>query len=295
MELAPQLWNWYAVFFYTMGAVLSLAGGLVFAVLACHWLYLCAKNIESQPTPAALIPAILKLSAFQALILGAVMVPLGLIVIYYLSSALIWKLAPTPVEAPPLDFGSGSFEAQIASMATLLLNLFALAGLIAGAIFGLCRYWARRLKPSEGSWGFPQRFVWAYFHESVGVGVALMLIACPVIWYFLYNMALLLMVVFPAVRHELPRIALPQAEQFYIRGVELVGGGLIVILFLPAVGLLLRGMLLRWRYTFENQFLRLILIRTLKFSVIGCCCWLGGLAMYYLADTILQGLARVSF
>ena len=79
--------------------MLALASALVFAVLTCHWLYLCAQNIESQPTPAALTPAVLRLSVFQALILGAFVVPVGVTVIYYLLSALIWSLSEPESES----------------------------------------------------------------------------------------------------------------------------------------------------------------------------------------------------
>jgi hypothetical protein len=116
-----------------------------------------------------------------------------------------------------------------------------------------------------------------------------------VIWYFLYNTALLLLVVVPAVRHELPRIALPNVENYFIRGLELVGGWLIVVFFLPAIGLGLRGLSLRWRYTLENLFLKVIFIRSLKFSLIGFCGWLGGLAMYFLAESFFSGILRVTF
>jgi hypothetical protein len=47
-------------------------------------------------------------------------------------------------------------------------------------------------------------------------------------------------------------MAVPNAENIYMRSLQVVGSWLIVILFLPAFGLLLRGLCLRWRYTMEN-------------------------------------------
>jgi len=295
LELSPQIWNWSVGFFGTMGAVVSLASALTFAVLVIHWLYLCAGKLESQSTPRSLIPAVLRLSAFQALILGAFLVPVGVTLIYYLCSSLVWKLTPTPVEAPLLDFGELPFDEQISSMVSLAINLLALAGIIAGSIFLLLRYRAQRLNRDEVSLGFAQRFLRTYFYENSYVGFLLMLIACPVIWYFLYNMALLLMVIVPAVRHELPRIAIPDAENLYIRGLQLVGSCLIVVLFIPAIGLMLRGLRLRWRYTLGNPYLKIIFIRSLKFSVIGFLCWLGSFTMYFLADALFMSILRVTF
>lgn len=295
IELSPQLWNWYVGFFISMGAVFSLACALVFAVITCQWLYLCARNIESQPIPKALLPAVLKLTAFQALVLGAFLIPLGVIVIYYLFSALLWALAPAPVEAPALDFGALSADEQIYTMISLSLNLLAWAALIAGAIFLLLRYRARRIEENEGSPGFVQRFVWTYFYESTWAGISLALIAWLMLWYFLYNAELLLLVVFPAVRQELPRIALPNAERLYIRGLTLLGSWLLFILFLPAAGLILRSLRLRWRYTLGNPFLKAIFIRSLKFSLLGFCLWLGCFAMYLLADSFFRRVLAVPF
>ncbi len=294
LELSPQIWNWYVGFFETMGAVFSLAMALASAVLIIHWLYICAQNLESEPTPTAFIPAVLRLSAFQALILGAFLVPVGVSLAYYLLASVVWKLTPAQVEAPPLDFGAMSVDDQISSMASLSINLLALAGIIVLTVFLLLRYGAQRLNRGDVSLGFIKRFLRTYFYESPCVGFSLMLIACPVLWYFLYNTALLIMVVVPAVRHELPRIGFSGAENLYIKGLTRVGSLLIVVLFVPAAVLMLRGLLLRWRYTLENPFLRRIFIRSLKFALIGFFCWLGGFAMYFLADASFMSILRVN-
>ncbi len=296
IELSPQLWNWYAGFFISMGAVLSLAAAFVFAVITCHWLYCCARDIESQPTPLALLPAVLKLTVFQALVLGAFLIPLGMIVVYYLFSVLVWTLAPEPVAAPALDLGALSADEQISTMMSLSLNLLAWAGLTAAAIFLLLRYWGWNIAGNnESSPGFIQRFVCTYFYESTLAGFSLALITWLVIWYFLYNASLLLLVVFPAARHELPSIAIPNAERLFIKGQTLVGSWLLLVLFLPTAGLILRSLRLRWRYTLENPFLKAIFIRGLKLSLLGFCLWLGSFAMYLLADAFFKVILGVTF
>jgi hypothetical protein len=42
---------WYFQFFISMGGVLSAAVPLSIGVLLTHWLYLCARNIESGLNP----------------------------------------------------------------------------------------------------------------------------------------------------------------------------------------------------------------------------------------------------
>ncbi len=102
-----------------------------------------------------------------------------------------------------MDFGALPDE-LISSLASLSIILLVIACIIAITIFLLLRYRAQRLNRDEVSLGFAQRFLREYFYENPYVGFLLLLIACPVLWYFLYNMALLLMVIVPAVRHELP-------------------------------------------------------------------------------------------
>jgi hypothetical protein len=295
IELSPQIWNWYVGFFISMGAILSVAIAFTFAVLLIHWLYLCARNIASEPTPLSLHRALFRLSAFQAIVLGAVLVLVGTIAIYYLFFSLIWQLAPRMIDVPPLDFGSISEEKRLVGSASLLIYLVALSILIATAIFFLLRYRANRINQEKGSIGFFKKFLVRYFHESIFVGFLLILIACPILLYFLYNVALLTLIIVPATRHELPKIAFQNADHVYMRGLGFISSWLIVLLSLPAIGLLFRALLLRWRYTIENPFLHIIFLRHLKFSMIGLLGMLGCVAMYYLADSFIRIILRVSY
>ena len=68
-----QIWSFQ--FFLSMGAVLSVAIALTIGVLLTHWIYLCARNIESKPTSSSFPKTILRLSGFQALIAGVALVP----------------------------------------------------------------------------------------------------------------------------------------------------------------------------------------------------------------------------
>ena len=295
IQVSPQIWNWYVGFFVSMGMVIAIAIAFTFAVLTIHWLYLCAQKIESKPTPSSLNLVFFQLSVFQAIVIGAVLVPVGITAIYYLFFLLIWKLAPNPVDAAPLDFGSMPDDVWFSSMSSLLIYLIALTVIIAGIIFILLRRYANRINPGGFSIGFAQRFFRRYFHESLFVGFLLVLIACPVITYFLYNIAWLVIIIVPSSSHELPRIAFPNAQSLYLRGLEFVGYWLIVVLFIPAVGLLLRGILLRWRYTIENPALKLIFIRSVKFSIIGFLGWLGCVCMYCLAYAFLEIILKVTY
>jgi hypothetical protein len=288
IELTPQIWNWWAGFFISMGSVLALAIALAAAVFISHWLYLRAKKIESEPTPISPGGAIFKLSAFGALALGAVLIPVAISVIFYALSSLVWYLAPAPVEAPALDFGSLSADEQISSMLSLVMVLFVLAAVIAGTIFFLLRHLAQKINPQERSPGLAARFLWNYFQEYTPVGVLLTLIACPVILYFLYNAALMVLVVVPAARQGLAHAAVPNAERIYLRVLSYVGSCFLLILLLPAIGLLIRATLLRARYTLENPYLRQIFIRSLKFSLIALLAWMGCISMYLLADAIMK-------
>ena len=91
---------WYFQFFISMGGVLSAAVPLTIGVLLTHWLYLCARKIESKPTPSSFPKTILRLSGFQALVAGAVLVPFCTIGLFYLLIDLMWKFAPA-MPPPP--------------------------------------------------------------------------------------------------------------------------------------------------------------------------------------------------
>ena len=292
IELSPQIWNWYVGFFVSMGAVLSVAIAFTFAVLLIHWLYFCAWNIESEPTPLSLYRALFRLSAFQAVVLGTVLVPIGVVAIYYLFFLLFWQLAPSMIDAPPLDFGSIPEDEQLVNNASLLIYLVALTILIGTTIFLVLHRRANRMNQENSSIGFFKKILRRYFRKSIFVGFLLILIACPVLFYFLYNLALLILIIVPATRHGLPGIAFQNADHVYISGLEFIASWLIVLLFLPAIGLLFRVLLLRWRYTIENPFLHRIFIRHLKFSMIGLLSLLGCAAMYYLADSFIRIILR---
>lgn len=295
IDISPQIWNWYVAFFVSMGMVIAMAIAFIFAILTIHQLYLCARNLTAKPTPSSLNKVFFQLSVFQAIVMGAVLVPVGSIVIYYLLFLLIWKLAPGSVDAAPLDFNSMPDDVWFSSISSLFIYLIALTIIIAGIIFTLLRCYANRINPDESSIGFAKRFFRRYFHKSSFVGFLLILTVCPVIAYFLYNIVLLVIIIIPLARNELPKIAFPNAQNLYLRGLEFVGYWLIVVLFIPAVGLLLRGILLRWRYTIENPALKLIFLRSVKFSILGLLGWLGCACMYCLADAFIKIILKVTY
>ena len=70
MTLLPQIGYWYYGFFVSMGSLLAVATAFVFAVLVTHWLYLCARRIESKPTSPSFSTTMMRLSGFQALVTG---------------------------------------------------------------------------------------------------------------------------------------------------------------------------------------------------------------------------------
>ena len=300
IALLPQVWHWYYGFFVSMGSVFAVAVALAVGVLLTHWLYLCSRRIELKPTPSSYPRAMLRLSGFQALIMGAVLVPFITIAVYYLLFFFIWKLAPAMPSTPPTDvpfpdFGSGSTDEWFSSMASLVIYIVVLTVVIVGTAFFLLRNCARRINEGAGSIGIIKRVVRRYFHESVLIGFLLALIACPVLFYFLYNMAWLVMYLKPSAAGELPRIAFPGAESIYMRSLEVVGYCLIIVLFIPTFWLLLRGLRLRWRYTIENPIMKLIFTRSVKFSCLGLFAYIGCIMMYFMADSSFRFIVQTAF
>jgi hypothetical protein len=295
IEVSPQLWNWYVGLVISMGAVLAVSIAFIGAILSIHWLYRRARNLESQPTPSSLPRVLVRLSAFQVIVVGAILVPIGIITIYYVLFSLIAKVAPNMVEAPPLDFGPQESDVWFSSLPSLLIYLVVLTVAIAGIIFTILRSYANKIKPGELPIRLAQRFLRRYFHDSLFVGCLLLLSICPVLLYFIYNIIMLVVVIFPAMRQELPKIAFLNAENLYLRGIGYVGYWLIVVLFIPAIGLLLRGLLLRWRYTLENPALKLIFLRSLKLSIICFLGWLGCISLYYLSEAFFTIIFHVTY
>jgi hypothetical protein len=293
IEISPQIWNWYVGFFLSMGMVSAAAIVFTFAILTFHWLYLSARHLESKSTPSSLHLVFFRLSVFQALVIGALLVPVGVTTLYYFLFSLIWKLAPSPVEGASPDFGSMPDNVWFSSMASLIIWLIAATVLIAGLIFILLRRYANSIDPGEFSIGFARRFSRSYFQESVLVGFLLVLGLCPVILYFLINLSWLALIIVPSASHALPKIAFQNAENLYLKGLNFISYWIILVLFIPAIGLLLRGIFLKWRYTIDNPALKLLFIRSVKLSIVGLLGWLGCVCMYFFSDEISKLILRV--
>ena len=305
-DIKALLQIWSLQFFLSMGAVVSLAIALTVGVLLTHWLYLCTRTIESEPTPASFPKAILRLSRFQALVAGVALVPFITINLFYLSSSLIWKLlpamfpapqlsAPPIIEAAPSISDSASIDQWFSSMASLIIYLVALTGIIGGAIFFLLRRYAKSIESETAPLGFIKKVVRRYFHQSILVGFLVILIACPVILFFLYNMAWLVMFIFPSAEQNLSRIAFANAEHIYFRSLEIIGSWLIVILFLPAWWLLARGLRLRLRYTLENPTMNLLFRRSVKLFTVGLFGYIGCTVMHLMAASLFKFTTLTAF
>ena len=304
-DIAPLLQIWSLQFFLSLGSVISLAIVLTIDVLLTHWLYLCTRNIESKPTSSSFPKTLLRLSGFQALVAGVVLVPFITIFLFYQLGDLVWQFmpsAPPPpranipqIAAPPLNFDSALADEWFSGMASLIIYLAALTVIIGGTIFYLLYRYAKRIEPERGQIGFIKKFVKRYFHESIFVGFLLILISCPVILFFFYNIAWLLMYVVPATEQYLYKIAFTNAEHLYFRSLEIIGYWFIVILFLPAWWLLARGLRLRIRYTIENPGMNVIFKRSVKFFILGLFGYLGCAIMQLLADSSFKYIAQITF
>jgi hypothetical protein len=143
ITLVLQLWSFQ--FFLSMGTVISAAIALTVGVLLTHWIYLCARNIESKPTSPSFPKTLLRLSGFQALVAGVALVPFLTIGLFYLLNGLVWKLLPTlpstppvnapPIDAPPLISDSAIADQWFSSMASLIIYLAALTIIMGGPFF----------------------------------------------------------------------------------------------------------------------------------------------------------------
>ena len=197
-----------------------------------------------------------------------------------------------PIDTPPLNFDSAAADAWFSGMASLILYLAALTAIIGGTMFFLLRRYAKRIDAGKGPIGFIKRMVSRYFHESILVGFLLILFACPVILFFLYNIAWLVMYLVPSATQDLSKIAFTNAEHLYFRSLEVIGSWLIVIMFLPAVWLLFRGLRLRFRYTIENPTMNVIFRRSVKFFCLGFFGYVGCTIMHFLADSLFKVIAQ---
>jgi len=299
-DIAPLLQLWSFQFFLSMGAVLSVAIALTIGVLLTHWIYLCARNIESKPTSQSFPKTILRLSGFQALVAGVALVPFITIGMFYIFMDLVWKVIPTlpstpPVNAPPMISDPAFADEWFSSMASLIIYLAVLTTFIGGTIFFLLHRYAKRIDSEKGPIGFTKKVVRRYFHESILVGFLLILIACPVILFFFYNIAWLVMYIVPSTEQYLSKIAFANAERLYFRSLEVIGSWFMLIMFLPAFWLLFRGLRLRFRYTIENPTMKVIFKRSVKFFSLGLFGYIGCAIVQLLAGSLFEGIAQVVF
>ncbi len=303
-DIKALLQIWSLQFSLSMGGVLSVAIPLTVGLLITHWLYLCARGIESEPTPASFPKSILKLSGFQALVAGVALVPFITMSLFYLLMDLVWKLLPAtppgspvttpPIDAPPSISDSASVDQWFSNQASLIIYLAALTVIIGATIFFLLRRYAKRMESETEPLGFIKRVVRRYFHQSILVGFLLILIVCPVILFFFYNMAWLVMFVVPSAEQGLSKIAFASAEHLYFRSVEVIGSWLIVILFLPTWWLLARGLRLRFRYTIENPTMNVIFRRSVKFFTLGLFGYLGCAIMQLMAASLFKFMTQTA-
>ena len=180
-------------------------------------------------------------------------------------------------------------------MASLIIYLAALTAIIGGTIFFLLRHYAQRIDMEKAPIGFIKKVVRRYFHESIFVGFLLIFIACPVILFFSYNVAWLVMFIFPSTAQDLSKIAFANAENLLFRSYVVIGSWLIVILLLPAFWLLARGLRLRLRYTIENPTMNVIFKRSAKFFSLGLFGYVGCTIMQYLADSFFKIIIQGGF
>ena len=293
--LSPKVWNWYVGFFMSMGMVTAAALSFAFGLLLIDWLYQRAKKIESQPTPESFRGAYFNISRFQAIALGVLLAPIGIVSSYYFLFLLVWKLTPNMIDAPPLEPEALLFFEDVSNMASLVIFAGALSFGVLAIVFFLLYSYAGRMSTEEAPAGFIKRFVRRYFQENVFIGFLLMLITFPVLTYFLYNIAILAVAVSPSARHGLTQIAFPNAESLYMPSLSILGAWLSVIIFIPFILLLIRSLLLRWRYIIENPAMNLIFRRSVKYSALSLFGFVGCAAMYYWAWQSLKYVVETGF
>jgi hypothetical protein len=154
---------------------------------------------------------------------------------------------------------------------------------------------AKKVDIERGPRGWAKKFLRRYFKENLFLGLILTLIAFPVLAYFFYNIALLVVVISPSARGGLTRIVFPNAESLYIHSLQALGSWLIVVVFIPAIWLLFRGELLRWRYVIENAAMNLVFRRSVKYSILGLLGYVGCAVMHYWAASLFKFIISTGF
>lgn len=286
LEISSLVWNWCVQFFLTMGLVAGAALSFALGLLLTDWLYVRAKNIESLPVPPDNYwHARRNLTRFKAIALGVFLTPFVSVISYYCIFFMVWKLTPAMVSAQePAPDVSALFEDNPA-MATVVIVAGTIASFAIIALFLLLRRHARLVDKDEVTVGPVSRFVRRYFQENVILGSLFLVIAFPVLLYFFYNIALLVLVVSPSVRHDLNHIILPGADALYMSSVTTLSSLLLAILLLPSAWLLIvRGGILLGRYTIENAPMNLIFGRSAKLFLVGLLGFAGYVAMGYWAQ-----------
>ena len=195
---------------------------------------------------------------------------------------------PLPINAAASNSDSVSVDQWFSNMASLLIYIAAATVIISGTIFFLLRRYAKNIKPETVPLGIIKKAVRRYFNQSILVGFLVILIACPVIFFFLYNILWLVLFMIPSAERGLSRIASTNAEHIYFSSLKVIGSWLIVILFLPAFWLLARGLRLRLRYTIENPTMNVIFKRSIKLFSIGLFGYMGCTVMHLMAASLVR-------
>jgi hypothetical protein len=195
--LSPLVWNWYVGFFMSMGMVSSVAISFAFGLLTIDWFYLIAKRISSAATPTSYVRAQFNLFRFQAIVLGTVLAPVAALALYYLLISIVSKLTPGLIEAPGLDYETGPLEEYASNMASLLVFVGLVSLCVTAGIYFFLSSYAKTIRGQAFPAGLGRMFIKRYFSDNLFLGRLLMLISLPVVIYFFYNIALLVLAISP--------------------------------------------------------------------------------------------------
>lgn len=285
-EISSMVWNWCVQFFLSMGVVTGAALSVALGLVLIDWLYVRAKNIEALPVPPDNYwQAKWNLTRFGAIAVGVFLAPIVSGTSYYLIFLLVWKLAPAMVSAQEPEPDVIALFDNISALASVAVLTGALAVIFIIALFLFLRRQAKLIDKNPGHVGLASRFVMRYFQENVILGTFFLVIAFPVLFYFIYNIALFLLVVSSSARHDLRHIILPNADALYMHSVTTLSSLLLIVLLLPFAWLLVvRGAVLLGRYTSENAPMNLIFRRSAKFFLLSLLGFMGYMAMGYWAQ-----------